>query len=90
MSYGLRVWDAAGSLVLDVTDRLTRYHGAYSCTLGGYGTHQDVTVPGIADDGTWAAFTDASALSEIFSGYVRVTDTVNSSGGTATIYVFRL
>lgn len=90
MSYGLRVWNAAGQLVLDTTDRLTRHHSRYSLTLGALGTSQDVYVSGMSDDGTWAVSSTSAALVDIFPGYFRVMQTFNGASGTAYFDVFRL
>lgn len=55
MSQGLRVWNASGVLVLDITDRLTRIHGTYSANLSS--TYEvEISVPGCRNDGTWAVF----------------------------------
>lgn len=55
MSQGLRVWNASGVLVLDITDRLTRIHGTYSANLSSV-YQVEISVPGCRADGTWAVF----------------------------------
>lgn len=91
MSYGLRVWDAAGNLTLDVSDRLSRYFGSYSVTTNGHIDSQNISVPGIADDGTWAVRVSTGAFVEIFSGYLKVTQTASTATSeTTTVYVFQL
>lgn len=55
MSQGLRVWNASGVLVLDITDRLTRIHGTYSADVSSL-MEVEISVPGCRNDGTWAVF----------------------------------
>lgn len=56
MGRGLQVWDPAGQLILDVTERLTRLHsrGNYQAPSGS-GNYPTVFVgvPGMANDGSW-------------------------------------
>ena len=85
MSYGLRVWDASGNIIVDITDRITKLVSTHSFSKyvvkgGGPVTH-DVPVPGILADGSW--FVQGTTKSpqvvnsifysyEIMSGIVRV------------------
>ena len=84
MSYGLRVWDASGGLIVDITDRITklvaRYSFSKSLVKGDSLVTHDVSVPGILADGSW--FVQGTTKSpqvgstfysyEIMSGIVRV------------------
>jgi hypothetical protein len=62
MSYGLKCWDASGNLAVDISDRLTRLSSSHSGTAsywyteGVWDAHvlrAYITVPGLANDGTW-------------------------------------
>ena len=61
MSYGLRVWDESGNVVLDVMDRLVRFHSQVTVNFTVPSSWQvviqpvtvAVSVPGISNDGTW-------------------------------------
>lgn len=58
MTQGLQVFDASGVIVLDVTDRLTRFivSGSYQAPTGSSSFPTVfVPVPGMANDGTWIA-----------------------------------
>lgn len=71
MSYGLRVWNAAGTLTLDITDRLTRVHGVFPFTTPATSTASVfVTVPGYTNDGTWAFFVTHNGVKVSVSGSV--------------------
>ena len=57
MSYGLRVWDASGNIIVDITDRITKLVSTHSfskllVTEVSLVTH-DVSVPGILANGSW-------------------------------------
>ena len=58
MSYGLQVFDASGGVVLDVSDRLTRFYADYSVSITP-GQPVYIPVPGMVDDGTWAVIPQA-------------------------------
>jgi hypothetical protein len=85
MSYGLRVWNASGGIIVDVTDRITKIVATYSFSKslvkGDSLVTHDVSVPGILADGSW--FVQGTTKSpqvgsstfysyEIMSGIVRV------------------
>ena len=54
MAYGLKTWNASGQLVIDVTDRLARFHGQYDiAAMNSSSADQWISVPGFALDGTW-------------------------------------
>jgi len=58
MAYGLQIWDAAGKLLLDIEDRISRIHGIYSVTIPAYPTEATIYIPGMVNDGTWAVAFD--------------------------------
>lgn len=71
MTYGLRVWDGTGGLMLDVTDRITRFVGTYSFYIAPFQTSVDISVPGASPD-TWFAVSE-EAHASVISGVVRLT-----------------
>ena len=85
MSHGLRVWDASGNIIVDITDRITKLASTHSFSKylvinDSLVTH-DVSVPGISADGSWfvqgitkppQAGSSAFYSYEIMSGIVRV------------------
>lgn len=59
----IQVFNQSGNLLLNVTDRITRYVGTYYVVAGPYPQNSGfVAVPGMADDGTWLAYGDLSAF----------------------------
>jgi hypothetical protein len=52
MSYGLQIFDSAGSLNFDTSSRLIRIVGKYTGTATP-NVSIPVTVPGAVNDGTW-------------------------------------
>ena len=85
MSYGLRVWNASGNIIVDITDRITKLASTHSFSKylvkdNNLVTH-DVSVPGILADGSWfvqgttkppQVGSSAFYSYEIMSGIVRV------------------
>ena len=71
MSYGLRVWDASGGIIVDITDRITklvaRYSFSKSLVKGDSLVTHDVSVPGILADGSW--FVQGTTKSPQVDGY---------------------
>ena len=55
MTFGLEVRDPSGTLLLAITDRITRYYGSATLTLASKAS-TFVTVPGMTTDGTWICF----------------------------------
>jgi len=53
MSFGLEVKDAAGGVVLSVSDRITRFITTITVSSLGPGASTAVNVSGIQNDGTW-------------------------------------
>lgn len=52
MAYGLQIFNAAGQIRLDTTDRTVRMYASYTGTLTS-GNIITISVPGMTDDGTW-------------------------------------
>lgn len=53
MAYGLQVRDSNNDLILDITDKIGRYHGSVSTSGLSYLQTVNLSVPGYALDGTW-------------------------------------
>ena len=94
MSYGLKVWDAAGVLTLDISDRLLRYWGSFPYSFTARSSV--ISIPGMSTDGTWAVgVVPASTSGFVYpilqanqcylEGYIF--DTGTKSG---TVYVYRV
>lgn len=56
MAQGLQVFDANGNIILDVTDRITKYLGSIRIA----GTDGSVTVDGLGDGELWYYIKDYS------------------------------
>lgn len=91
MSYGLQVWNSSGQLILDVSDRLSRFIQSVTVTLAP-GASITVPITGYTTDGTWFVY----ATSYIYVTIVEVNNGIylkNSSQTnqtiTTTIYIFR-
>ena len=87
MSYGLRVWNASGALLIDISDRLVRAHGTYAVgSVGGKST-KTISVPGLKpSDGTWfyiveqaSMYFSINAVSNGLTVYNSYSTTINSS-----------
>lgn len=90
MSYGLQVWDASGALVLDVSDRISRFVGTYSYSIPNGSTETTVSVPG-AESSTWFAYTHAhTENAEVVTNGVRVARPSSAGSTSGTLYVFRM
>jgi hypothetical protein len=78
VTFGLEVFDAAGTRTLEVSSRLTKYSGTFSGTLAYQGQldwgdsvyRGNINVPGLSNDGTWFAMPPslASGHDNIISG----------------------
>ena len=79
MATGLKVYNASGVVTLDTSTRVARLISVINYTLPSAGgifqpISVNVTVAGIANDGTWAALAIGQGHSaKVFSGYVEVT-----------------
>ena len=60
MSQGIKVWDAAGRVVVDISDRLPRFIGSYYFYIGAGAESTTISVPG-AVPGEWYAFQPANS-----------------------------
>lgn len=95
MSYGIKVWDESGQLILDVTDRLARYHSTIVLSSIAKRTSSTFSVPGYALDGTWFFFirtqsTSYLKISEISGGFSVFNESYTSAlGSGVTIDIFR-
>jgi hypothetical protein len=91
MPFGLRVWNSGGGLILDTSDRITGYYGAFGWSIPAneYRTH--IYIPG-ANAATWFAYCDTQYVTaDIIDNHVRLTWFLyyhpQADGGT--VYVFR-
>ena len=96
MSQGIKVWDAAGQLILDVTDRLARYHSTIVLSSIAPRTSGTFSVPGYALDGTWFFFIRNTSIAgclniyEISGGFYVFNESYYSAYGSGvTIDIFR-
>lgn len=87
MTNGLRVWGSNGSLVLDVTDRITRIFGVYAFFIGASQKSVDIFVPG-ASPGTWFVVS-MEAYATVMNDIVRVVHPYSRHGLSGTVLVFR-
>lgn len=58
MAYGLKTWNASGVLTVDISDRLTRYVGAYYFNLPANTVTTTLSLPG-AESSTYFAFVNS-------------------------------
>ena len=87
MAQGLLIWDGAGNLKLNITDRITRFVGVYNFSVPPNTSYVPIYISGIANDGTWAACQSATedtqgggnvrAWFQIYSGVIYVWVTPN-------------
>ena len=90
MAYGLRTYDSAGNVVVDITDRLTRFVGSYSISVGA-NTTIFVSVPGMTNDGTWAYIGDVDYMSiTISTNGLSVQNVSTNTAYSTTLQVFRV
>ena len=78
MSFGLEIRDADDFLTFELQGRLVQTVGYVVVTIS-YNTYLDVTVAGMVDDGTWAAYPylclngqQLAVHCEINTGFIRV------------------
>lgn len=64
MTYGLRCWNSAGQLTVDIADRLTRYHSSHTVTVGpsAFDYQGFVSVPGMDTSDKWFLFTSVGGV----------------------------
>jgi hypothetical protein len=87
MTLGLRVWGSNGSIVLDVTDRITRFLGVYYFSIPNGRASVDISVPG-ASPGTWFAVS-MEAFAFVMNNIIRVTRPGTYGSLSGTVLVFR-
>ena len=96
MAYGLQVWNSAGRLVVDYSDRLVQFvsYGTVTANSSGYA---NVSVSGMANNDTWGValgeipfifqYNNSPSVSFVKqSGNLRINA---PSGSTVDYYVFR-
>lgn len=87
MAYGMRIYRSDGALLIDVSDRLTRFVSAYPASLNN--SSQDIYVTGLMNDGTWAVWADNMyASARIYTGYFTVQ--LLGTSGTVVSSVLRV
>lgn len=90
MSSGLRIRNSSGGIVLDVIDRVSRFHAAFSYNIAAFGS-TDIHIPGYTTDGTWFFFLLAnqpqvSAVNIV--GGIRLSNVFNTAAA-GTLHVLR-
>lgn len=91
MSHGLRVWDEQGHVVLDVSDRLQRFHSKHTVTFSS-GSWASFPVEGLKDDGSWVVLAFQTYIAvDIAPGQVLLRRDIRSGSinVTVTFYVYR-
>lgn len=91
MTFGLKVWDASGNLVLDTVDRLSKLQGVVNITVSSPNPFSETfqSVSGMADDGTWAAVGDNfNIFARVASGGFYWTAAYNA--GTYPVTILRV
>lgn len=72
MAVGLRIWNTSGALVLEYTDRITRYVGQYGYAINGTNMSTVLYIPGF-DPSTWLAYSNIRHAVSPFYGGVTIT-----------------
>jgi hypothetical protein len=88
MTVGLRIWNTSGALVLEYTDRITRYAGQYGYAINGNNMSTVLYVPGF-DPSTWLAYSNKRHGISPFYGGVTITRIANSGAdepGVITVF----
>jgi hypothetical protein len=97
MSYGFAIYKANGSLMFDLTNRLSRLHTTVSYSIFS-NTSQYVTIPGLSTDGTWAVIALRASVVGSFQEVITYI-TANTlqifcppycNGHSGTVLVYRL
>lgn len=91
MSYGLQVWNSSGQLILDVSDRLSRFIQSVTVTLA-KGASTTVPVAGYTTDGTWFVYATAYhylTIVEVNNGIYIKNSSPTTLTITTTLYIFR-
>lgn len=56
MSRGIKIWNAAGQVIVDVSDRLAYHHSTINLWNIGTRASSTISIPGYSTDGTWFLF----------------------------------
>lgn len=72
MSSGIKVWNAAGQVIIDVSDRLAYHHSTINLWNIGTRASSTISIPGYSTDGTWFLFFRGSS-----PYYLRFTEQAN-------------
>ena len=85
MAAGLQIWNPAGVLRLEVTDRLSRFVQTFSLTPWSDSSTRFIAVSGMVDDGNWVVTLPAPDYSySIGTGGITVrSNSVNFTGFTS-------
>lgn len=78
MAYGLKIFNAAGAVRLDTSDRVARYVAHYTGTIAN-GNSTTISVTGLLDDGTWEMLCEADGF-----GSTKLVGTINSGSFTVS------
>ena len=94
MSYGLRVWNSSGIMLVDVSDRLVRAHGVYDVGVVNAKSTKTISVPGLnISDGTWFYIVEKASLyfniNAISGGFTVYNSYTQSISSVCKIYVIR-
>ena len=60
MSQGLRIWDATGQMILNITDRLFRLHSTVVLPNINPNASVNFSIPGMRQDSSWFVLARAS------------------------------
>lgn len=82
MPQGLQCWDAAGNLVVDLTDYAVRYLGSTSVSFAQGEFSKNVAFPGATQDGTFVTIVSSSITYMMTEFYCRA-----YNGGFNAIYL---
>ena len=93
MAYDFEVRDISGNLMLSTVNRLCRSHAYYTVTLAPQAS-TNITIAGMANDNTWAAYLFGRTASDgqnativISSNNLAITSTETPATGTKTFYI---
>lgn len=80
MSFGLETYNESGVKVLGSNQRILRHVGTYTYSLPSNGSTQTITIPGIANDGTWVILDNQNAATIVINtGSITLTRSAQQS-----------
>ena len=85
MSYGLRVWDEAGNITLDVNDRTYALYAIYTLVVDGGNSNtwvQSITVPGASLFAERQVIVNSNTVN---NSYLVILPTTSWNGDTLTL-----